>query len=243
VTEFRAGDRVFGNSGLRFGAHAEYLCVRESARITHMPAGSSFAEAAAVPDGVQNAMSCLRAAKLKPGQRILVYGASGAIGTAAVQLARHFGLDVTAVTSTSNLEVVRSLGPDRVIDRGKEDFTRNGETYDSIFDAVGKHSFKGCKGSLTPGGTYLPTDGARNLFLALWTARGKGRRVLFPAAPRSRKEDLLLVRDLMEKGEYRPVIDRRYAMDQVREAARYVDTEQKVGSVVLVILGDGDPPP
>src|SRR5205809_2946291 len=147
VHEFAVGDHVFGTSGLRFGAHAEFICMRESARIAHKPAGMSFEEAAAVCDGALNALWCLRLADLRKGQRILIYGASGAIGTAGVQLARYFGADVTAVCNTRNVETVRSLGADRVIDYTQEDFTKNGQTYDVIFDAVGKHSFRRSRGS------------------------------------------------------------------------------------------------
>ena len=145
--------------------------MRESARIAHKPTGMSFEEAAAVCDGGLNALWCLRLADLRKGQRILIYGASGAIGTAGVQLARYFGADVTAVCNTRNVETVRSLGADRVIDYTQEDFTRNGETYVVIFDAVGKLSFRRCRGSLSRSGSYLATDGLRNLILALWTSR------------------------------------------------------------------------
>src|SRR5207247_3876611 len=148
VSEFAVGDHVFGTSGFRFGAYAEFICMRESARIAHKPAGMSFDEAAAVCDGGLNALWCLRPANLQKGQRTLIYGASGAIGTAAVQLANYFGADVTAVCSTKNLELARSLGADRVVDYTREDFTKNGQTYDVIFDAVGKHSFARCRGSL-----------------------------------------------------------------------------------------------
>jgi NADPH:quinone reductase-like Zn-dependent oxidoreductase len=235
VTEFAVGDRVFGNTGFRFGAHAEYTCVRESARIAKMPAGSSFEEAAAVTDGFLNALWGLRLADLRKGQTIVVYGASGAIGTAGVQLAKHFGADVTAVCNTKNVDIVRSLGADRVIDYTKEDFTKNGEKYDAIFDAVGKHSFKRCKGSLKRGGSYLATDGFRNLILALWTPRFGDKKVMFKLPPRYTKQDILLLKELMEAGRYRAVIDRCYPMDQVVDAARYVETEQKTGNVVLTI--------
>jgi NADPH:quinone reductase-like Zn-dependent oxidoreductase len=179
VSEFAVGDHVFGLSGLRFGAHAEFICMRESARIAHMPAGMSFEEAAPICDGALNALMCLTPADIGKGRRILIYGASGAIGTAGVQLARYFGADVTAVCSTKNLELVRSLGADRVIDYTKEDFTKNGQTYDVIFDAVGKHSFKRCRGSLEPGGLYLPTDGPVNILLALMPSRKGAKRVVF----------------------------------------------------------------
>jgi NADPH:quinone reductase-like Zn-dependent oxidoreductase len=236
VTEFAAGDHVFGNTGFRFGTHAEFICVSESARIAHMPSGLSFEEAAAVSDGALNVLWCLRGADLQKGQRMLVYGASGSCGTAAVQLARYFGADVTAVCSTRNLELVRSLGADRVIDYTKEDFTRNGETYDYVFDAVGKHSFKRCKGSLKPGGCYFATDGLRNLLLAMWTSRIGDKRVVFRIPPRYTKKDLEFIKGLIEAGAYRAVIDRRYPMAEVVEAARYVETERKTGNVILNII-------
>src|SRR2546421_5855523 len=165
VSEFAVGDHVFGSTGFRFGAHAEFTCIPESGWIAHMPAGMSFEEAAAVCNGGLNSLWCLRLAELRPRQRILVYGASGAIGTAGVQVAKYFGADVNAGCSTKNLELVRSLGADRVIDYTQEDVTRNGETYEVIFDAVGKQSFRRCRGSLKRGGAYLATDGFRNLIL------------------------------------------------------------------------------
>jgi NADPH:quinone reductase-like Zn-dependent oxidoreductase len=235
VQEFAVGDRVFGNSGLRFGAHAEFMCMRESARIAHMPAGVSFGEAAPITDGALNALTCLTAADLRKGRRILIYGASGAIGTAGVQLARHFDADVTAVCNTKNLELVKSLGADRVIDYTQEDFTKNGQTYHVIFDAVGKHSFKRSKGSLEPGGMYLPTDGFENLVLALWTPRFGDKKVVFQIPPRQTKQDVLFLKQLVEAGKFRPVIDRTYTLDEVVEATRYVETEQKTGNVVLTV--------
>jgi NADPH:quinone reductase-like Zn-dependent oxidoreductase len=237
VSEFAVGDQVFANTGLRFGAHAEFTCVRESARIAHKPAGMGFEEAAAVCDGALNALWCLRGADLQKGQRILIYGASGSIGTAGVQLAKHFEADVTAVCNTTNLETVRSLGADRVIDYTQEDFTKNGQTYDFIFDAVGKHSFKRCRGSLKRGGSYLATDGFRNLILGLWTGRFGDKKVVFQIPPRYAKQDLLFLKELIEVGKYRAVIDRRYPLEEVVEASRYVETEQKTGNVVLTISG------
>src|SRR2546430_11999930 len=179
VREFAVGDKVFGTSGLSFGAHAEFICMRESARIAHMPAGMTFGDAAPICDGALNALTCLKQADLRKGRRILIYGASGAIGTAGVQLARYFGADITAVCNTKNLELVRSLGADRVIDYTQEDFTRNGQTYDVILDAVGKQSFKRWRGSLQPGGIYLPTDGLANSLWALVTRRSPGKKELF----------------------------------------------------------------
>jgi NADPH:quinone reductase-like Zn-dependent oxidoreductase len=170
------------------------------------------------------------------GTRILVYGASGSCGTAAVQLASHLGAHVTAVCNTKNVELVRSLGADEVIDYLQEDFTKNGETYDVILDAVGKHSFLRCRGSLKPGGFFVATDRLYNLPLALWTSRIGDKRVLF-TIPKRTKEDVLLLKELIEAGHYRAVIDRSYPFEDVVEAARYVETEQKTGNVVLTVSG------
>jgi NADPH:quinone reductase-like Zn-dependent oxidoreductase len=235
VTEFAVGDHVFGSSGLGFGAHAEFMCLRESARIAQAPSGVSFNEAAPICDGALNALMCLKQADLRKGRTILIYGASGAIGTAGVQLARYFGADVTAVCGTKNLELVRSLGADWVIDYTKEDFTKNGQTYDVIFDAVGKHSFRRCRGSLEPGGVYLPTDGPVNILLALMPARKGAKRVVFQLPPRQPKKDVLFLKELIEAGKFRPVIDRCYPLEDVIEATRYVETQQKTGNVVLTV--------
>ncbi|HEX9267037.1 MAG TPA: NAD(P)-dependent alcohol dehydrogenase [Candidatus Limnocylindria bacterium] len=235
VKEFAVGDQVFGTSGFRFGAYAEFICMRESARIAHKPRDMSLEQAAAVCDGGLNALWCLRGAALGKGHTILIYGASGAIGTAAVQLAKYFEADVTAVCSTKNLELVRSLGADRVIDYTQEDFTKNGQTYDAIFDAVGKHAFARCRGSLNPRGSYLATDGLRNLFLALWTSRIGDKKVVFSIPPRYTKQDVLFLKELIEAGKYRAVVDRCYPLEGVIEATRYVETEQKTGNVVLTI--------
>ena len=199
-----------------------------------MPAGMSFDEAAAVCDGAILALNALRRANLPSGQRILVYGASGSIGTAGVQLARSFGADVTAVCETKHFELVRSLGADEVIDYTQDDFTKNGQTYDVIFDAVGKHSFRRSRGSLNPGGIYLATDHLSNLLLAQWTRFGD-KKVIFPIPPRYTKRDVLFLKGLMEAGQYRAVIDRRYPLADVVQASRYVDTEQKTGNVVLTV--------
>ena len=237
VSEFAVGDRVFGNTGLGFGAYAEFIAIPENARIAHMPAGMSFEEAAPICDGALNALTCLKQADLRKGRRILIYGASGAIGTAGVQLARHFGADVTAVCGTKNLELVKSLGADRVIDYTQEDFKQNGQTYDVIFDAVGKESFRRCRDSLEPGGIYLPTDGFENLMLSLLPARSADKQCVFQIPPRQTKQDVLFLKRLIEAGEFRAVIDRRYPLEDVVEATRYVETEQKVGNVVLTVSG------
>ena len=239
VTQFAVGDHVFGStSGFRSGAHAEFICMQESAPLAHKPAGMTFEEAAAVTDGAVLALMCLDASRLQKGQRILVYGASGSIGTAGVQLAKVLEADVTAVCSTKNLDLVKSLGADSVIDYTQEDFTKNGETYDVIFDAVGKHSFSRCKGSLKRGGAYVATDGLiRNLSLALWTSRIGDKKVLFPIPPHYSKKNVLFIKDLIEAGKFRAVIDRSYPLEEVVEATRYVETQKKTGNVVLTING------
>jgi len=237
VKEFAVGDQVFGSTGFRFGAYAEFVSVPESARIAHKPAGISFEEAAPACDGGLYALVPLRLANLQKGQTVLIYGASGAIGTAGVQLAKYFHADVTAVCATKNLELMRSLGADNVIDYTKEDFTHNGEKYDVIFDAVGKHSFKRCRASLKESGRYLATDGFRNLLLALWTPRFGNQKVIFQIPPRLTKNDVLFIKDLIDRGRYRVVIDRVYPLEDVVEAARYVESEQKTGNVVLRVSG------
>jgi NADPH:quinone reductase-like Zn-dependent oxidoreductase len=237
VREFAVGDQVFGISAWLFGAHAEFICMRESAALAHKPAGMTFEAAAAVCDGGILALMGLRPANVRKGQRVVVYGASGSIGTAAVQLAKYFGADVTAVCNTKNIELVRSLGADRVIDYTQEDFTKSGETYDAIFDAVGVLSFSRCRGSLKPGGVYNPTDGLRNVFLAPLTSRIGSKKVIFPIPPRYTKKEVLFLKDLIEAGKYRPVIDRCYPLADAVEATRYVETRQKTGNVVLTING------
>jgi NADPH:quinone reductase-like Zn-dependent oxidoreductase len=194
----------------------------------------SYEEAGAVGDGALLTLNVLRPAGRLEGKRILVYGASGSIGTAGVQLAKHFGARVTAVCNTKNVELVRSLGADEVVDYLHEDFTKNGETYDVIVDAVGKHSFRRCKRSLKSGGVYLPTDGFRNIALWLLHKRVGDKKVVFEL-PRMRKQDVLFLKGLIEGGEYRAVIDRAYPLEDVIEAHRHVDTHQKVGNVVLTV--------
>ena len=233
VTKFTVGDRVFGNTGLKFGCHAEYLCVAEGARVAAMPSGTGFGEAAPLTDGAFNALWCLRQAGALEGRSVVIYGGSGAIGTAAVQLARHFGAEVTAVCGTTNLELVKSLGAARVIDYFHQDFTNNSETYDVVFDAVGKLSFQYCRGSVKRGGSYLATDGFANIPLAIWTAWFGDKRVRFALPPRFPVSDVLLIKDIVEAGKYHAVIDRRYAIEDVVEAVKYVETQQKTGNVVI----------
>jgi NADPH2:quinone reductase len=235
VTEFKVGDDVFGTNW--FGAHAEFMCVRESAALAHKPADMTFEEAAAVCDGAMQALATLRAADVRTGQRIVIYGASGSLGTAAVQLARNIGARVTAVCSTRHVELVRSLGADEVVDYLSDDFTKNGQSYDAIIDAVGKYSFRRGRRALKPGGTYVATDGLRNLFWALWTWRIGDKRLKF-AGGRKVKQDVVFMKELIEAAKFRAVIDRRYPMEQVVEAHRYVETWHKAGNVVLTVSGE-----
>jgi NADPH:quinone reductase-like Zn-dependent oxidoreductase len=234
VSEFTVGDRVFG---VRTGSHAEYVAIPESGALALMPAGLTFEQAAAVCDGAALALSCLRKAGALDGRRVLVYGASGSVGTAGVQLAKHFGAHVTAVCNTKNVDLVRSLEADVVVDYTQEDFTKNGETYDVVFDAVGKTSFRRCRHSLNRGGAYLETDPGfmwHVPLLALVTRWVGSKRVAL-GITKYRKEDVQLLKGLIENGEYRPVVDRTYALDDVIEASRYVETGQKTGNVVLTV--------
>ena len=235
VTQFAAGHEVFGVNAWRFGAHAQFVCMRERGPLAPKPAGMSFDEAAAVCDGAALALGCLRAASVRPGRSILIYGASGSIGTAAVQLASYLGADVTAVCGTGNVDLVRSLGADHVIDYTQADFRQNGEAYDVVFDAVGMQPFGRCRDSIRPGGAYLATDHLHNLALAAWTSRIGSRKVLFPIPPKYTREDVLFLRQLIEEGHYRAVIDRRYPLDDVVDATSYVETKQKTGNVVLTV--------
>ncbi len=233
VTEFRVGAEVFGIEG---GANAEYVTVRESGVIAQKPTGLTYGEAAAVPDGSLLALSMLRPLEPLRGKSVLVYGAAGSIGTAAVQLlAHHFEAQVTAVCDTKDVELVRSLGPRDVLDRFREDFTKNGKMYDVIFDAVGKHSFRRCRRSLKPGGIYVTADLGfmYHVPLVALSTRFVGSRRAKLGIGRYHREDLLLIKELVDTGKYRPIIDRSYALDEVVEATRYVETGQKTGNVVL----------
>ena len=234
VTEFAVGDRVFG---LRSGANAELVCVREQGALAHIPGQLSFEEAAALSDGPSIAHACMKAGGVGPGQSVVVYGASGSIGTATLQLAKALGAEVMAVCDSARVDLVRSLGADEVIDYTQEDFTRNGRTFDVVIDAVGKHSFRRCRRSLKPGGTYVETDLGFMWHvppLALLTRWVGDKRVRLPI-PKYTKEDVLLVKRLVEEGRYRPVIDRTYPLEEVVEATRYVETGHKTGNVVLTL--------
>jgi NADPH:quinone reductase-like Zn-dependent oxidoreductase len=238
VTTFTVGDRVFGVNADRFGAHAEYLRVAQTAPIATMPAGMAFDEAAAICDGAILARTCLTKPGVTDGTKLMIYGATGSIGTAAVQLARHLGADVTAVCPGQHADLVRELGADRTIDYTTEDFTRAGDDFDVVLDAVGKRSFAECRRLLRPGGTYASTDlghGWQNPPLTLVTRLTK-RRVMVPL-PAYRQHHVVYFKELLETGALRPVIDRRYPLADVVEATRYVETEQKVGNVVLTVDG------
>jgi NADPH:quinone reductase-like Zn-dependent oxidoreductase len=235
VTELGVGDDVFGIQG---GANAEYVAVAQSGVISGKPEGLTFEESAAVPDGSLLALTMLRSLDPLQGKNVLVYGAAGSIGTAAVQLlANHFEAEVTGVCDTKDVELVRSLGAREVVDRLREDFTNRGKTYDVIFDAVGKHSFRRSRRALNPGGVYI-TAGLGFMYhvplVALGTRFAGSKRAKLGIG-RYRKEDLVLVRELVDAGKYRPVIDRRYTLDQAIEANRFVESGQKSGNVVLLI--------
>lgn len=239
VTELHVGDDVFGTRG---GANAEYVAVPEASVIAPMPKGLTYEEAAAIPDGSLLALSCLRPAYPLQGKSVLVYGAAGSVGTAAVQLlANHFEVaHLTAVCDTKDVELVRSLGAQEVVDRLREDFTHTGETYEMIFDAVGKHSFRRCRHSLKTGGIYVSMDLGFMYHLPLLAVvtRFAGSRRATVGIGRYRKEDLLLVKGLVEAGRYRPVIDRTYALDEIVEATSYVESGRKTGNVVIRVAAD-----
>ncbi|MFI5237526.1 MAG: NAD(P)-dependent alcohol dehydrogenase, partial [Ignavibacteriales bacterium] len=241
VTLFKKGDQVFGLTGDNFGAHAEYICLPEKASIVTKPINMNFEEAASVCDGLMLAFNYIRKINLQKGKKILINGATGSIGIAAVQLAKYYGAEVTAVCNTKNLELLRSLGADEVIDYTKVDFTKNSQLYDVIFDAVGKSSFFRCRKLLKKEGIFYSSDLGflvQNPFLALWTfifgSLPSGKKVLFPI-PKSRKEDVNFFKEVIEAGKYKAVIDRRYKLEEIVEAYRYVETGQKTGNVVITI--------
>jgi NADPH:quinone reductase-like Zn-dependent oxidoreductase len=237
VTLFKPGDKVFGYNDITFGAHAQYMVIAENGPITTMPADMTFEEAAPITEGGHYALCDIRAAKIKSGQNILINGATGAIGSAAVQIVKYMGAEVTAVCGTENVERVKSLGADVVIDYKKEDFTKISQTFDVVFDAVGKSSFGKCKPLLRRGGIYMSTElgyMSQNPFLALITPLLGGKKVLFPL-PTITKDDVIFLKELAANGNFKPVIDRHYPLEQIVEAYRYVETRQKVGNVVISV--------
>ncbi len=235
VSKFKIGDRVFGFTDSRFGAHGEYMLMGENEGIAVIPEGLNFETAAALSEGSHYALEDIRAAKVKSGDQVLVIGATGAIGSAAIQLMKEIGAEITAVCLGDYSELVKNLGADKVLDSEKEDFTKLSKQFDFIFDAVGKSRFKICKPLLKKKGVYISTEpGPRgeNIFLALSTSLFSGKRVLFPI-PSIRQTDLEYFRDLAEQGKFHPLIDRVFEFEDIVEAYRYVDSGKKIGNVIL----------
>jgi len=238
VSYFKPGDKIFGYDDEQFGGHAEYKKVKATGNIAEMPEGIPFPVAAALTEGAHYALNIIRAAKVIEGQQVMVYGATGAIGTAAVQLLKYFGAQVLAVSNSKNIELVKSLGADKVIDYEKTHFKETDWRFDFVFDAVGKTSFGACKGLLKPGGFYISTElgkGGENIFLALWGSIIKSsKRVLFPI-PTTTQEDIIFLKSLYEQGVFKPIIDRTYPLENIVDAYRYVETGQKTGNVVITV--------
>ncbi|MBP9190823.1 MAG: NAD(P)-dependent alcohol dehydrogenase [Chitinophagales bacterium] len=237
VSSFKIGDRIFGFNDTHFGGHAEYMIVREADAIATIPDTISFIEAACITEGAHYALVDIRAAKVQSRQNVMVYGATGAIGSAAVQLLKHFGAHVTAVCNTKNVDLVKSLGADVVIDYMQEDFTQTQQKFDFVFDAVGKTSFGKCKPILTKKGIYISTElgkNSENVFYAIITQFAKGKRVLFPI-PTITKEDVIFLKELVISGKFKPVIDRHFPLDNIMEAHTYVESGQKTGNVIIDI--------
>ncbi len=240
VRLFKKGEQVFANTGLRLGAWAEYSCLPETGLIATKPANMTYEEAASVPVGGLHAWHLLRKANLQKGQRVLINGAGGTVGTCAVQLAKSFGAEVTGVDSTGKLDMLHSIGADMVVDYTRDDFTKNGETYDVIFDVVGKASYSGCIRSLKENGYYLlGNPGLAQQFRGLWTSMMSRKKVGGMVSYRT--EDLIFLRELIEAGKMRSIIDRRYPLEQIAEAHRYVETGQKTGNIVITVRDDSSP--
>jgi NADPH:quinone reductase-like Zn-dependent oxidoreductase len=235
VKLFKEGDQVFVDTGMSAGAYVEYICMPEDGAVAIKPANMTIEEATAVPYGGLTALFFLRRADIQTGQKVLIYGASGGVGNYAVQLAKYFGAEVTGVCNTMKLEMVKSLGADKVIDYTKEDFTKSGETYDVIFDTVGKSSVSGCRRSLKKNGFYLLTTfGLPKLVQILWLKMTSNKNV-FMGTLKETAEDLIFLRELVEAGKIKPIIDRTYPMEQIVEAHRYVEQGHVKGKVVITI--------
>jgi NADPH:quinone reductase-like Zn-dependent oxidoreductase len=235
VKLFRKGDRVFGTSGMSSGAYAEYICLPEEGALAILPANMTYEEAATVPIGGLEALYFLRKGNIQSGDKVLINGAGGTIGTFAVQLAKSLGAEVTGVDSTGKLDMLRSIGADKVIDYTQEDFTKSGDNYDLIFDVIGKSSFSGCVRSLKQNGRYLLANLVLSkLIRGLWTSMISSKKVITGLA-NYQAEDLVFLKELIEAGKIRSVIDRVYPLEQTAEAHRYVETGQKKGSVVLTV--------
>jgi NADPH:quinone reductase-like Zn-dependent oxidoreductase len=238
ATSFRVGDRVFGFSEDGWGAHAEFLTIPEDGPVTTMPDGFTFEEVAPSTEGSHYADNIIRAAAIRRGDDVLVNGATGAIGSAAVQLLRHLGANVTAVCAGQHGDLVRSLGAERIIDHTREDFTRDAHTFRAVLDAVGKSSFGRCRRLLKPGGTYVSTDlgpWSQNPLLGLVTPIGGGKEVRFPIPRKHNQPGMQRMKGMLESGTFRPVIDRTYSLDHIMEAYRYVESGQKIGNVVISV--------
>jgi NADPH:quinone reductase-like Zn-dependent oxidoreductase len=235
VKRFRKGDQVFGYRGQSMGANAEYLCMPEDGLVAPKPANMTYQEAATVPYGALTALSLLRKVNIQPGQSVLINGASGGIGSAAVQLAKYFGANVTGVCGTPRLEYVKSLGADKVIDYTREDFTKNNETYDLIFDILGVSSFSSCQNSLKQNGVYLLASFKMvQLFQMLWTSMTGGKKVICMLSS-EKLEDLVFIKELVEAGKIKSIIDKCYPLEKTAEAHRYVEQRQKKGNVVIAV--------
>ncbi len=240
VTRFKPGDRVFGYNDETFGAHAEYIAIPEVKWVAHLPEGVTYEEGAAITEGSHYALSDIRAANIHAGQKVLINGTTGAIGSAALQIIKHIGAEVTAVCDTSNMELVKSLGADEIVDYTQQDFTRLNKLYDVVFDAVGKSSFFRCRRLLKKNGIYVSTDlgyMSQNIILALLTPLLGGKRVLFPI-PKINQEILVYLKELVESGGYKPVIDRTFTLEQIIDAFTYVESGTKVGNVIITIHSD-----
>lgn len=237
VTRFAKGDRVFAATLARFGAYAEYVALPETGPIAVMPDNMSYEEAAAVPIGALTALRALRLAKATQGQRVLVYGASGSVGTFAVQLAKHLGAHVTGVCSGANRELVQSLGADAVLDYTRENFAAAGAAYDVVFVAVDQASFGDCSTALRPGGVYINVTSPFRSLEMQWAALTTGKTILTGRLPPETPDDLAQLRELVERGRLRSVIDRRYSLEEIVEAHRYVDRGHKRGNVVVTVVG------